>query len=199
MTQITSKQVSRSKSSCLSTFQTSRWSLLGLFNVTNTGLEDRLPAACLGSPGFCFSPSSLSPAATPAAESLPLLCPLPPASFPPFKGGLLSPVLWRPLSESSNSRMCSDASHEWGCFSGCGYHAWNGLFCSLLGLPEARCTRRKWGCKAAGNRQELSNLGHQISVCVLVLSRVQLFVAPWTVARQAPLSMEFSRQDNWSG
>ena len=32
-----------------------------------------------------------------------------------------------------------------------------------------------------------------------VLSRVQLFVTPWTVARQAPLSMGFSRQDYWSG
>ena len=30
-------------------------------------------------------------------------------------------------------------------------------------------------------------------------SRVQLFAAPWTVARQAPLSMEFSRQEYWSG
>ena len=26
-----------------------------------------------------------------------------------------------------------------------------------------------------------------------------LFVAPWTVARQAPLSMEFARQEYWSG
>jgi len=31
-----------------------------------------------------------------------------------------------------------------------------------------------------------------------VLSRVSLFAAPWTVARQTLLSMEFSRQDNWS-
>ena len=29
-------------------------------------------------------------------------------------------------------------------------------------------------------------------------SRVQLFVTPWTVAYQAPLSMEFSRQEYWS-
>ena len=27
---------------------------------------------------------------------------------------------------------------------------------------------------------------------------VQLFEAPWTVAHQAPLSMEFSRQEYWS-
>ena len=30
-------------------------------------------------------------------------------------------------------------------------------------------------------------------------SRVQLFVTPWTVARQAPLSMGFSRREYWSG
>ena len=32
-----------------------------------------------------------------------------------------------------------------------------------------------------------------------LLSRVQLFATPWTVAYQAPQSMEFSRQDYWSG
>jgi len=31
------------------------------------------------------------------------------------------------------------------------------------------------------------------------LSRVRLFVTPWTVAHQAPLSIEFSRQEYWSG
>ena len=30
-------------------------------------------------------------------------------------------------------------------------------------------------------------------------SRVRLFVTLWTVARQAPLSMEFSREEYWSG
>ena len=35
-------------------------------------------------------------------------------------------------------------------------------------------------------------------VCVCVLSLVQLFVTPWTVARQASLSMEFFRQQYWS-
>ena len=32
-----------------------------------------------------------------------------------------------------------------------------------------------------------------------LLSRVQVFVTPWTVARQAVQSMEFSRQECWSG
>ena len=31
------------------------------------------------------------------------------------------------------------------------------------------------------------------------LSRIQLFATPWTVARQAPLSMGFPRQEYWSG
>ena len=34
---------------------------------------------------------------------------------------------------------------------------------------------------------------------VMSLSRVRLFVTPWTVAHQAPLSMGFSRQEYWSG
>ena len=33
------------------------------------------------------------------------------------------------------------------------------------------------------------------TLCVCVLSRVQLFEAPWTVACQVSLSMEFSRQN----
>ena len=32
-----------------------------------------------------------------------------------------------------------------------------------------------------------------------MLRRVQLFVTPWTVACQAPLSMGFPRQEYWSG
>ena len=36
-------------------------------------------------------------------------------------------------------------------------------------------------------------------VCVCGLSCVLLFVTPWTVTRQASLSMGFSRQEYWSG
>ena len=41
-----------------------------------------------------------------------------------------------------------------------------------------------------------------VCVCVCMLSRfscVQLFVTPWTVARQTPASMRFSRQESWRG
>ena len=34
---------------------------------------------------------------------------------------------------------------------------------------------------------------------VLVAQSCQLFVTPWTITRQAPLSMGFSRQEHWSG
>ena len=36
-------------------------------------------------------------------------------------------------------------------------------------------------------------------MCAQSHSHVQLFVTPWTVAHQAPLPMEFSRQEYWSG
>ena len=48
--------------------------------------------------------------------------------------------------------------------------------------------------------QKHSFLGSRIvCVCVKLLSRVLLFATPWTVARQAPLSMGFSRQEYWGG
>ena len=34
-------------------------------------------------------------------------------------------------------------------------------------------------------------------MCAWVLSCIQLFVTPWTVACKAPLSMGFSRQEYW--
>ena len=34
--------------------------------------------------------------------------------------------------------------------------------------------------------------------CVQLLSHVQLFATPWTIAHQTPLSMEFSRQEYWN-
>ena len=39
-----------------------------------------------------------------------------------------------------------------------------------------------------------------VCVCVLSCSVVSnSFVTPWTVARQAPLSMRFPREEYWSG
>ena len=38
-----------------------------------------------------------------------------------------------------------------------------------------------------------------VCVCTQPLSHVCFFETPWTVARQAPLSMEFPREEYWSG
>ena len=43
------------------------------------------------------------------------------------------------------------------------------------------------------------NTNYCVCVCMCVFSHVQLFAAPWTVAYQIPLSIEFSRQEYWSG
>ena len=32
-----------------------------------------------------------------------------------------------------------------------------------------------------------------------MLSHIQLFTNPWTIAHQVPLSVEFSKQEYWSG
>ena len=39
----------------------------------------------------------------------------------------------------------------------------------------------------------------KVKVKVKSLSHVRLFETPWTVAHQTPPSMEFSRQESWSG
>ena len=38
-----------------------------------------------------------------------------------------------------------------------------------------------------------------VCVCIQLFIHDQLFMMRWTVARQAPLSMGFSRQEYWSG
>ena len=63
--------------------------------------------------------------------------------------------------------------------------------------------RRKEGTGHVGKQGEPKGngqdwvLGERERACSA--SRVQPFVAPWTVARPAPLSMGFSRQESWSG
>ena len=39
----------------------------------------------------------------------------------------------------------------------------------------------------------------QIHMCAKCFSRVQLFVIPWIITHQVPLSMGFCRQEYWSG
>ena len=46
------------------------------------------------------------------------------------------------------------------------------------------------------SKQTFLQRRHEVKA--MLLSRVQLFATPWTVAYQAPLSMGFSRQEYWS-
>ena len=70
------------------------------------------------------------------------------------------------------------------------------------GLPEGQGWRREGAQDPLGGEMEtLLTLTVRGGVCACVhsLSHVQLFATPWTVARQAPLSMGFSRHKYWSG
>ena len=61
-----------------------------------------------------------------------------------------------------------------------------------LGLPGIRKGRQ-----AASLRR--TPIYESERVKVLVAHLCLRLVTPWTVARQAPLSMDFSRQEYWSG
>ena len=68
--------------------------------------------------------------------------------------------------------------------------------------PEGCCCEGRSLDLTAGLVTELWGLSvksNHVCVCVCVLSPVQLFKTPWTVACQAPLSIEFFRQEYWSG
>ena len=67
---------------------------------------------------------------------------------------------------------------------------------SVPGIFQARVL--EWGAIAFS----LIHYSYCITPHACVLSRfgcVRLFVTPWTIVRQAPLSMGFSRQGYWSG
>ena len=48
------------------------------------------------------------------------------------------------------------------------------------------------------SKSALRNAATELISTASRLSRVRLFVTPWTAACQAPLSMKFSRQEYWS-
>ena len=53
-------------------------------------------------------------------------------------------------------------------------------------------------CVKGTNRQGKEMEPHKLQTQIVHFSCVQLFVTAWTTARQAPLSMGFSRQEYWS-
>ena len=81
--------------------------------------------------------------------------------------------------------------------------------CPVRGILQPTCLLRKGVCftprtSSATSRQEgfcvRACVRAWVCACMLsLLSRVRLFATSWTVARQAPLFMGFSRQECWSG
>ena len=89
--------------------------------------------------------------------------------------------------------------------AGCSVFSWklwtgNPLFFAILLNQHkvGKSIQSRWGQSheyRQGNRRLTT-----WTVCVLsCFSSVWLFVTPWTVAHQAPLSEGFSRQEHWSG
>ena len=73
---------------------------------------------------------------------------------------------------------------------------WNHAICSNMGEPRDYHT--KWS-QAVRKRQ----MPYETPLALLLLFRCQVlpdsFATPFTVAHQAPQSMEFPRQERWSG
>ena len=76
---------------------------------------------------------------------------------------------------------------------------WSLLQCYLLKRPPL--TWLSWPCPVVLISLYFFLFLHSAYVCVCAQSLicVWLFATPWTVAHQAPLFMEFSRQEQWSG
>ena len=63
------------------------------------------------------------------------------------------------------------------------------------GISRCKLVYTEW----INNSSYCTAQGAISSALLQSFSHVQLFVTPWTVASWAPLSMEFSRQEYWSG
>ena len=59
--------------------------------------------------------------------------------------------------------------------------------------------RNRSGRRLKQKKLQTANIDTDINSKLTSKVRVQLLVAQWTVAHQAPLYMEFSRQEYWSG
>ena len=89
------------------------------------------------------------------------------------------PVPWAHGQRHHSYRRCSQKLRSWDMLSQ--------TLPVYLGTLESVFRYLAWGNKLL------------MSVSMKSLSRVWLFATPWTVARQAPLSMGFSNQEYWSG
>ena len=127
-----------------------------------------------------------------------LLSPLPRPALPTTLGGLQSG--WLPITagragphEVQFPHSTPESASEHPSSPSC-----RALFRSTL----PHCGPKSPPRAPDGSRDPSNDQGVFIApdTCLLShFSHVRLFVTPWTVARQAPLSMGFSRQEYWSG
>ena len=88
---------------------------------------------------------------------------------------------------------CNDIRYNW--------HYWSAedsIKMDFLRLKWPHVQEIAFNIILMGKWFTLFKLLFAVYVCVW-FSHVWLFATPWTVAHQAPLSMEFSRQEYWSG
>ena len=69
----------------------------------------------------------------------------------------------------------------------------------IRGVGADSCSLLNSKCKALGLVHSKGKERKGKERKVKSVSRVRLFVTPWTAASQAPPSMGFSRQEHWSG
>ena len=116
------------------------------------------------------------------------------------------------LSSSSNVPRCLSGKEPTCQCRRCGFNPWIGKIPwkrkwqpTPVFLPGKSYGQRSLaGSSPWGRKRVWHNLAIKTTtiLCACVLSHlccIQLCATPWIVARQAPLSMEFSRQEYWSG
>ena len=79
------------------------------------------------------------------------------------------------------------------------YQGWFPLgFTGLISLLSKRLFKSLLWHHSMKEQNTLKSSAGPIGCCCVPAQSCPLFVTPWTVARQAPLSMEFSRQECWA-
>ena len=72
-------------------------------------------------------------------------------------------------------------------------------------LLDSWAPKRRQSFRPCNFKERKGSIPQEVFLCgcmcvhACTLSLIQLFVTPWMGAHQAPLSMEFSRQEYWSG
>ena len=105
---------------------------------------------------------------------------------------------WRPVSISTGTWGSSARPEKTQLrTSGWDGDAW-ALGIAAIPVPTSQSGKRHHSCSRRKRCRRVLPRREGKVVCS-VLSHVRLFRTPWTVARQAPPFVEFSRQEYWSG